>query len=326
MGTDERVAPPAGAIVTPMGRGSGVVVLVAALVVLAVPALRTTRIDGAARTIDIPRPPAVGDCVTEAWTMTWSDYDPARSLFDNYAQMPLEPCAGERFGEVVAVLDDPQRPGPADSSAGSGFTDLNLTLCGTAVSTYLGATPARISAGVAWSPSVLSWWPMVSSPSDLQLAAGQRWLACIVGPGPAGGSEKAYEGTLRNSVTTGVARDRSGLCNDDPGLSDGYSGDACSRPHTTQLLAQAPTPGTATPMVRLRDSCAAAAAALTGLADPTAGGALTVVVVVDDLSGRTTADPVAPHGSLQCALTSTDPSRTLSGGLMGLGDDPIPWA
>lgn len=308
-----------------MGRGAGFAVLAAAAVLVAAAALRPSPLDGAASPIDIPGPPAVGDCVTERWSAPWAAYQPELPLFANYGQMTTAPCSSERFGEVAAVILDPQRPGPVDSSTDSGYVDPNMDRCAEAGHAYLGtATPATHD-GVAWLPSLMFTWPIVSSPSDLQLAGGQRWLACIVSSGGGGDGDDPYDISLRDAVVTGVERDATGLCTDRADLQAGYTNDACGRPHTTQLLAQAPTPDTATPMARLRDSCAAAAASLTGLTDPTARGALTVVVVASGPSGRGTADPVPPDSWLQCALTTTDPSRTLSGGLMGLGDAPIPW-
>ena len=59
--------------------------------------------------------------------------------------------------------------------------------------------------------------------------------------------------------------------------------------------------------------------------DPTAGGALSIQIHVQDDSGTAITPPQVPaHSNLACGVTTTG-SRKLDGSLLTLGRQSIPW-
>lgn len=304
-----------------MGRRAGIVMLAAAICLLAAPALRSHGVTGAAAPVFIPAPPAVGDCVLEADSVT-PDYQPDATVYDAYPPVAMASCDGERYGDVAAIVAAPAPLVVTGDVSYMSTEDANVGTCWTATGEYLGAT-ALVVEGIGWSPTLFLQWTAMAAPSDLQRAGGQRWIACLAVTSPA----VRLPGTLRDAVHTGTARDRTGACFSGRDDATGFTGAGCLQPHTSQLLANASPADRDIPRDQVERSCSAALAALTGLADVTAGGALTALTLVRDQRGELADGATVPAGSsFGCAVTSTDPSRTLSGGLMGLGDQPIPWS
>jgi len=81
---------------------------------------------------------------------------------------------------------------------------------------------------------------------------------------------------------------------------------------------------------KLNDSCRQFAARVTALADPTAGGRLSVgaLQLQDDGQGGWSTSPAstsAPVGQVACAL-SADGTDRLDATLIGIADASLPWA
>lgn len=301
-----------------MQRGTGWLVLVTAVTLAAVPVLRPGTVDGVATALPAPGPPAVGACA-DAPVAIYPSYGNAAGNTYVYPQIDIGPCTGTRFAEVVQVIADPVQPSVTVEGSALNIDDPNQDRCATAGSGYLGAAPMTGPGGSTWKP-VTAAQPSLSRPSARQEAAGQHWLACLVAaPGVTYPEHEPapYDGTLRDALATGAARDRLGACPDTSGLDAGYSPGGCGRPHTTQLLAVSTELTADTPREQLTRDCASVAATLIGRSDPTAAGALGVLV-------DAATDPVPAGSSVLCGVTTTG-ERTLSGGLTGLGDRALPW-
>jgi len=73
-------------------------------------------------------------------------------------------------------------------------------------------------------------------------------------------------------------------------------------------------------------SCQQLVRQLTAMADPTAAGALSIQINVQDNSSTViTTAQVPAHSNLACGVTTTG-NRKLRGSLIALGRQPIPWA
>ena len=309
-----------------MRRRGGLIVLLAALLLLTVPALRPGPVDGRAAPEPVAGPPAVGDCVTEP-VQRYPGYGSGTGGSYVYPQLAVAPCAGTRFAEVVSVLTDPGRPEIVVRGSSVNVSDPNQDACRTAVRDHLGTRVTVDPSGAVWS-TVTTVEVSVTRPSPRQEAAGQRWLACLAAARGVTYPEQdpaPYDGTLRDAIATGAARDRIGACTTDDDLGTANDPTAgCSRPHTLQLLASTRDLPAGTPVATAGSGCRWTAERLTGLPDVTAGGALTVVVAVTDDGLSVEADVVPADALVFCGIRTTG-GRTLDGGLVGLGDRPIPW-
>ncbi len=75
----------------------------------------------------------------------------------------------------------------------------------------------------------------------------------------------------------------------------------------------------------LESTCRELVRQLTGIPDPTAGGALDVQAdSQDDSQAATTSAQIPAHSFLRCAITTAG-HRKLGGSLLALGRQPIPW-
>lgn len=308
-----------------MTRRSGVLVLLAALLVLVATAWRPGPIDGTAAPEPVSGPPAVGECVSEP-VQQYPGYGGGTGQTYVYPQLAVAPCTGTRFAEVVSVLDTPAEPQIVARGSSLNVSDPNQSACRTAVQDYLGTAVTVDPAGTIWS-TVTTVEVSVTRPAPRQEAAGQHWLACLAAARGSTYPEQdpaPYDGTLRDAIATGAARDRLGACATAPDLDTGYPAAACSRPHTVQLLATARELPAGTPTATVTDGCRWTAERLTGLTDVTAAGALTVLVLVS-VDGRTVGGDVVPAGALVACGLGTVGGRTLSGGLVGLGAGALPW-
>jgi hypothetical protein len=306
-----------------VSRSAGILVLTAALGVVAVTALGTDGLAGVAAPIYVPPPPAVGDCITTS-VPAFPNYAPDRSVYDTYPQVPIAACDGDRYGEVVALIAVPVPLTVTGDKSFMSIDDPNTGTCWLATSDYLGMTDPITLSGVDWTPSLSMQFQAIAAPSVLQHAAGQRWVACIATPYAY--TTPRYSGTLHDAVHTGAARDQTGTCADGTDDNLGSTPGACQQPHTTQLIATGATTGPGTTRAQLDQDCEAVLSQLTGKPDITADGALTAYTLVRDGRGDLSdADVLEADNSAVCGVTSTHPSRTLSGGLIGLGDQPIPW-
>jgi len=292
---------------------------------------------GAAQAAPVPGPPAVGDCVLDpvpvsAWVWSSSPLESTNitattSAADmSYPRQQMQPCSGPRYGEVVAVIANPHAPVVAGDAANSYIGDPNMDSCHSSALQYLGlATPPA-----HWEPFVQSTSAM-SRPSIRQEAAGQHWVACVVGlrpsagtPGPAAG--RLYASSIRDAFHTGHERNQLGSCSPaiDWELPAGFS--SCGLRHSLELFAFGSTGEH--PMTRsaLELSCQLLVRELTGIPDPTAGGALSIQVHAQILNATDIPTSQIPGNSgLQCGVITTG-SRKLTGSLLALGRQPIPLA
>ncbi|MDQ6656732.1 MAG: hypothetical protein M3Z00_00600 [Actinomycetota bacterium] len=148
--------------------------------------------------------------------------------------------------------------------------------------------------------------------AEPQSASGS-WLACVA---QSGSGEP-----LRVDLTKPAGWADLAACLDAAGLAASRSPistsrwasfDGCARPHVAQILGGWRSTGGSPGPASFQAACRGFAAAVTRMADPTAGGLLR---------------PEWSQGSGLCLLTVVEPSkRTLTGSLYGIGEAPLPWS
>ena len=274
-------------------RVTGVVLLALAIVVVvAVAIVRGRQVAGLAQSIPPPAPPPVGACLSQD-----------RELLD---------CAAPHRWEVVAgwSADDPQRPAEATTDACEQRAD---TYSGIAVARTVGAWTARATLVAA----------VLDAPADQRAGPNRGWMVCGVQPAWV----DRRTGSIGGAHSVGDIPDLFGLCLDfvvDNGGSD------CLSPHDVQVLGswndqaaeRAMAAGAATVQQLPQDvqtaaarSCLAFASTMTGVTDPTYGGRLDYVVVLQQGSdGRS---------ELNCLATPTG-GRVLVGSITALGNRSVP--
>jgi len=297
----------------------GVLLLAASvLAVVVVAALSPPRpIAGSPQAQPPPGPPTVGDCVPDpvnpnSWVI--SEYV--------YPQLRFERCDGLRYGEVVAVLANPaRRPATTGSDTTGGHGDPNPDTCGTRGLTYVGGDIPSLY----WSPRIYAFAVPIS-PSRRQQAVGQHWVACAMfRPNEIQTAVERYDGSLRMALSTGNARNLLGFCGAGRDWTTGYVS-VCSTPHEFQVLASGTAAAGQISRAELERTCVQFAHRLTALPDVTAAGALAVKVQsIQGTGASTESSGVVVPANLGCGI-STVGSRRLAGGLVGIGELPIPWA
>ncbi len=291
-------------------RRSGSAILVIALFAAIVGSARTKQISGTPMSAPVPAPPTVGDCLLQPAPATVDElHAPSGPPTD------LGPCSGPRYGEVMAVLTDPD---PAVRDHPAGLERVGTDLCAGTFQEFLGARNRRAD---GWQTGLMIGATVVE-PSALQRAAGQNWLACLVQP--FGAAAIRYTGSLRRVLTTEQYPPELARClRSLPQDSTFRAVVPCTAPHPAEILGwRLVDPGTTAAAIRA--SCRSYAARLTGMADPTAGGRLIVVAQID-MAMPAAAESNGRHravGSV-CAITATG-GRQLTGPLLGLGDRPVP--
>jgi len=240
----------------------------------------------------------------------------------DYPHLQFQACDGFRFGEVVAVLTNPAEPSATTGGGSGSASDPNPRTCLVEGSNYIGS----VTQFHYWSPRVYSF-SVPFSPSLLQQAVGQHWLACAMFI-PANDDQTAvvhYDGSLRNALFTGNQREVSGFCGSGLDWTTGYVS-VCSSPHEFQVLASGVVGGGDISRDELQRTCLQVAQRLTALPDVTAAGALAVrVQSIENTGASFASDGGTVQAELGCGI-STVGNRRLAGGLVGLGDSAIPWA
>lgn len=284
------------------------VIVVAVIAIAAVAAGRQRTVSGAAV---VPPPPQIGDCVaTSAADQVWQQLE-----YDVVPSLVSAPCTGVRAGEVVSV--DDQRP-------------TTQTDCSTPTVSYLGLPPGpgeQLGSETVWiTRSVIMSYTF--GPSPLQVAAGQRWSACVaLGIDRDSFRSQPLTESPRDAATRGgAAFDPFAFCVAAPLSSTSIP---CGHPHRYEVVADGFNLS-----AREADSlasCKAISSRLTGLVDPTAGGRLQVELVSyvwDDgaSSARATGYQQARSGggSVMCTVSPVAPGEMLSSTLVGLGERPVP--
>ncbi len=324
---------------TPRQRVGLVVIGVAVVLVAVVAGLRPHLVVGAAQAVPVPGPPAVGDCAVDPLPGPVRGPQPGAPVTATsggtvpvYPAQQIQPCTGARYGEITAVIAAPRRTVVKGDTDNLYLDDPNQNSCGPTAVQYV---------GVATQPILRFWQPFLqvdigmSSPSPRQKAAGQHWAACIVtlpppdsGPNPTTQTPAPprYGKSIRNALTTGEQRDQLSLCLPSTDWNDSFTIGGCRQPHALELLAGGDSGDHPVTRVQVEKTCQQLARQLTAMPDPTAAGALSIQINVQDGSSTTITTPQIPaHSNLACAVTATG-HRKLRGSLLALGRQPIPWA
>ena len=318
---------------------AGVLVLaVAVLAVVVAPNLSPRAITGIHVSVEVPGPPAIGDCVLYSGSSPWNprattpDVAVAGTSSYSYPRLRVGPCTGTRYGEVVAIIPHPVKPVVTVSAdGGTTVVDPNVDRCQLAARRYIGAAAVPTPMFTFWSPIPMTG-TAASMPSVRQQAAGQHWLACITFPlrganadGVATDPPGAYVSRLQGALLTGADRDLLGSCV--TGI-DLVTSDAvgCAGTHQGEMFGYGSIEKPAS-RAELQHTCREVIAKLTRLPDITAGGALAVQlrITADNDSQVIRAAQVPADASAVCGLNTTGHGH-LHGSLLALGRNPIPWA
>ena len=259
----------------------------------------------------VPSPPAAGDCLT----------GPTAASADEttYPTLVASPCSGIRTGEVISSFTDLRTPVVAMHNG-----DPNEDACTGAVEAYLGHTLGP--SGGDWElPTTLS--SFIEQPSALQIAAGQRWVACVlvlIGPDQA---PVPWSGSARNALAPGAIPPRAfATCLKMSSLIN-YQRIDCAKPHTSEAFGLMSTARAGLTQKSLDASCASQVRSRTGMTDPTAGGRMTIkAVTVHGADGPPQAglgSATDDSGFALCELVASA-GRTLHGPLLGLGAGTVP--
>jgi len=319
-------------------RQQGLVVIgVAVFLVVVVAGLRPHLVTGAAQAAPVPGPPVVGDCVLDPVPgppMRALVTDASGGTVPVYPAQQIRPCTGTRYGEITAVIATPKPTVVKGRGTSDRYLDdPNQTSCAFAAAPYVGMTTQPIQG--FWQ-TYLQITSGLSRPSARQQAAGQRWAACIVtlrpsDPGSATATAPAqavaqYGSSLRDALHTGRQRDQLGTCIPAVDWDRGPVTDGCRQPHTLEILAFGDSGDHPVTRAQVELSCRQLVRDLTAMPDPTAAGALSIQIHVEDSSSTAITTPQVPaHSYLACGITTTG-SRKLRGSLIALGRQPIPWA
>jgi len=321
-------------------RQQGLVAIGVAVVLVAVVAgLRPHLVTGSAQAAPVPGPPVAGDCVLDPVPgplMRAIATAASGGTVPVFPAQQIRPCTGTRYGEITAVIAAPK---PAvvkgDDANGRYLDDPNQKSCFFAAMQYVGMTTQPIQR--FWQTS-LQITSALSRPSPRQEAAGQRWAACIVtlrpsdpasatatAPAPAPASPR-YGSSIRSALQTGRQRDQLSNCTAAVDWTGGPATDGCRQPHALEILAYGDSGDHPVTRVQVELTCQQLARQLTGMPDPTAAGALSIQIHIEDNNGAAITTPQVPaHSILVCGITTTG-SRKLRGSLLALGREPIPWA
>jgi len=250
-----------------------------------------------------------------------------------YPAQQIRTCTGDRYGEITAVIAVPKSTVvKGDNANNFHLYDPNEDSCVPTAMLYVGLTTQPLQR--FWQ-TYLQINTGLSRPSPRQEAAGQHWAACIVtlqpnGPAQAtatapGQAAPRYGKSIRNALTTGEQRDQLGTC-----LPAGWDGEVvsegCSHPHSMEMLGTGDSGDHPVTRTQVELSCQQLVRQLTAMADPTAAGALSIQINVQDNSSTViTTAQVPAHSNLACGVTTTG-NRKLRGSLIALGRQPIPWA
>ena len=262
-----------------------------------------------------PGPPGAGNCLTSP--ITGLD---RTSVVPPGVTSTFGDCVGARFGEVVAVWTDRLPPLFGAPDAGTPVQQASMTRCQAAASSYVGV-PAAATSGLWQSPVVLT--TSLVGPSRRQLAAGQRWLACVVG---LGGS--ALSGSLRDAMAVPARARPLTQCVPTPNWSERRVV-ACTTVHLAEVLGELETGDrSGLTETQLDATCRTLAAAVTRMPDPDQGGLLqteTVAWHYGEGGVPVSGFDAARYGHAQCIIKARFP-RKLGGSLTALGSGPVPWA
>ena len=318
-------------------RQRGLVVIGVAVVLVAVVAgLRPHLVTGSAQAVPVPGPPAVGDCVLDPLgpPAEFNVIAASGGTVPVYPAQQIRPCTGTRYGEIAAVIPAPKPTVVKLGETGGRYLDdPNQDSCFPAVMQYVGMTTQPI---LRFWQTFLQITIALSRPFPRQQAAGQRWAACIVtlspsDPSPATATAPAqagprYGSSIRDALHTGRQRDQLSNCSPALDWVGDLAIDGCRQPHALEILAFGDSGDHPVARVQIEVTCRQLVRHLTAMPDPTAAGALSIQIHVEDSSSIAITTPQVPaHSYLACGITTTG-SRKLRGSLLALGRQPVPWA
>lgn len=311
-------------------RRAGLGLLAAVLLIaVAVPRLLPQRVVGSAMLAPIPGPPVIGDCVVPP-TDGWNAGRPVRGDL-TYPPTVTRPCTSPWGGEVIAVIPAAQVTRPSQASTDPSDTDRNGDRCAAELNGYLGLAPARSpEAQTTWQP-LTTLTTAVAGPTAVQRAFGQHWLSCVAYVAGVDGAGVSYGRTLRAGYTSGRLPEAAARCllTSDPQLPTPVP---CSTPHQAELFGSG---WSATPVTALTPTCRQLVQHLTGMPDPTAGGALTVetaqqrvqiVTFGADAGGTSNVGRATGEMLIPVCLVAVPAHHALAGPLVDLGTAPVPFA
>lgn len=272
-------------------------------------------VDGRAEMAPPAPPPTVGTCVAavDPNTPRWNaDGTPLPQ------DITSVPCDTPHQGEVFYVYDEVVSLNAAPSE--------QRQLCvepGQDAGAYLGR-PTGPTTGGEWLPQ-LTFSSLLVAPSDRQVAAGQRWSACVLTYGDVSGvqlSESVRDVLHGRMIPTPLTScwDSTNLVSRGPV--------SCAGVHASELLAELTQPLGGVTLDSLETSCRELAVAATGRTSIADEPGLTVsmgIVAYPD-TGPTYVPAVPDNGpwSSYCTIDTVE-GRALTGTLRGLGETPIPW-
>lgn len=295
----------------------GVIVLVLAVLAAAVvPGFTGRRIGGAAVRSGDPIP---GDCVHVS---TDVPDGPAVGGFGPGLPMAVVvPCGEPDATSVIARVPDAAAPSSISPEAGAGLAAVCEESAAELVRRWQGGVFRWSGDGIDVEVrAVLPLSGRAAGPPRDAVDRGDSWGICYaVGRTVAGDPALTVLPTNGPPAAAGLCFTTSG---DEP---ESYgAASSCGMPHRTQILGtvvsmaaadptDVPAVGSGGTPAGFPTLCREYLQRATARADPTDGGALTVVAATRGGSGG------------WCGLRTTDPQRTLSGSLLGLGAGPLPW-
>jgi hypothetical protein len=296
----------------------GVAVVAGALLLVVIGAAARGRIvPGQGTAQPSTPPPQAGDCVTEdpndlgADLYTWTTVLPS---------VPTEPCNGDRFGEVTAVLPD--------KTARAVLAGTAADPCRASVDEFLGVQAALPATDGGFSR--FDGIPVaVVGPDEEQRAVGQDWAACLVYLPLSGDAavplriDHSLRGAWRHPVDSRLFT----VCWEQtvPFLLGN-----CWAAHPFEVLGAARLPAGTTPETATA-ACRKFTVATLGSPAALDRGDLDVQLLPirpDPTEGTLLTGPAAvtPDGDYDtaCLATPHDPTRRLTAPLRGLGEAPTP--
>ncbi|WP_154674338.1 hypothetical protein [Nakamurella lactea] len=321
--------PPTGGPVTDR-RAVGVLLIVLGLLAaVIVPNVIGRGIPGSAQPVAVPAAPSIGDCVGQPFDVQWNWVTDSAAY--HYPDLSLGGCELAHYGEVVSVITHPTPVKMTDSSEG-GLTvdDQNYQSCNDGAGPFIGlpdaaGRPPSTLFGYWWLTIFVGFAPL--APTAQQRAAGAQWLACTVyltDRDTDGESLVRYRGTLHDAVSTGVGRDYLGYCPAEADWTQATSA-SCTNAHHGEVFGYAMVTEDVA-RATLVSSCAKLAEQVTKNPDLFGDGRLVVSVQAIDNNGQTIKGATIPQDSTpQCGVLAAG-GRELTGSLIAIGSDPIPWA
>ncbi len=269
--------------------GGLVTLLVAFVVIIAVPRLLAPGLAARPAALPIPEPPPIGACLR---------FDPT---------VQQVPCTDVHDAEVTArwAVDAPGRP------VGSGAARCRQVAFQYVALRLVGSTQV-------WRPAFRARSQLLVAPPE-QRVGPKAWATCVVAPG----GTRSSTGSVRHQ---GDAPDRRpaefGECASDDGVLL-----RCDAPHRVEYLTDAVAFARSliagSSAARWRTDCNDVATRLLGRADPTVGGRLSVEFRTLASDPRIGVDPPESLVFAVCAVRATD-DRDLTDSVFGLGDSDLP--